>query len=294
MIDFNDKRLNHAKKLGFVKENDPEFEYTFVGAFLKKYPDRAGVLQTIKEVVGHTPEWEDLTDRTLKELRDAFAEKMCANSLRSTFLKIKAVINDNRHEVYIPTKRFKDVLKQKAEPSKNIFLTKDEIDRFAKVETRAGKERLVQTIFLISCFTGCRHSDAVNIKKENIENGVLHYVSIKTSKLAYIKSSEKLEKLIELKDLLYLAKTSVSENAFNKMVRNIARRAGINERVSVFNAGKELIGEKWQFVKSHTGRRSFVTNKLLEGYPLEKIMLAAGHTSIDMTQRYICSDAEAI
>lgn len=292
MIDFNNPKLKHAKKMGYVNENDPDWEYTFVGAWLKKYPNRVGILDTFKSVCGHVPQWDDITDRTLKEVRDALETKMCANSLRSTFLKIKAVINDNKNEVNIPTNRSKEILKQKLEPCKNVYLTPEEIVRFSEIKVKSVKEKYIQAVFIISCLTGCRHSDAVCIKMDNIEKGALHYVSIKTRKLSYVRSSNMLEKYIQTKESL--GNVEVSDKYFNTVIRDIAKKAGINEVVSVFNAGEKIVGEKWQFVRSHTGRRSFVTNKFAEGYSIEQIMRAAGHSSVGMTMGYISSEVEAI
>lgn len=292
MIDFNDKKLDYAKRMGYVDDSDPNWEYSFVGAWLKKYPNRVGILETFKSVCGHTPTWDDITDRTLKEVRDVLETKMCGNSLRSTFLKIKAVINDNKEEVSIPTSRSKEILKQKIEPCKNIYLTPDEILRFSKVDVSSNKEKYIQAVFVISCLTGCRHSDAVCIKKNNIEKGALHYVSIKTRKLSYVRSSRLLEKFIDVKESL--GDMTVSDNYFNLVLKDIAKKAEINELVSVFNAGEKIVGEKWKFMKSHTGRRSFVTNKFEEGYTIEQIMRAAGHSSVAMTMGYISCEVEAI
>ncbi|UVV52623.1 hypothetical protein NXY15_24270 [Bacteroides thetaiotaomicron] len=69
-----------------------------------------------------------------------------------------------------------------------------------------------------------------------------------------------------MKELLTnLPKEEVSDPTFNNNIRNICRKAGITEAVKVFKAGKEVEGEKWEFVSSHTARRSFATNLYLRG-----------------------------
>ncbi len=55
-----------------------------------------------------------------------------------------------------------------------------------------------------------------------------------------------------VKELLTnLPKEEVSDPTFNNNIRNICRKAGITEAVKVFKAGKEVEGEKWEFVSSH-------------------------------------------
>ncbi|WP_240052269.1 tyrosine-type recombinase/integrase, partial [Bacteroides intestinalis] len=65
-------------------------------------------------------------------------------------------------------------------------------------------------------------------------------------------------------------------------------KAGITEAVKVFKAGKEVEGEKWEFVSSHTARRSFATNLYLRGADLYSISQMMGHASVEMTQNYLC------
>lgn len=53
-------------------------------------------------------------------------------------------------------------------------------------------------------------------------------------------------------------------------------------------ARKEVEGEKWEFVSSHTARRSFATNLYLRGADLYSISQMMGHASVEMTQNYLC------
>ena len=62
-------------------------------------------------------------------------------------------------------------------------------------------------------------------------------------------------------------------------------------------SGKEQSGKKFRFVTSHTGRRSFATNLLKKGVPIEQIAIMMGHISggkpnVTMTQRYIVGETE--
>jgi integrase len=116
----------------------------------------------------------------------------------------------------------------------------------------------------------------------DIVDGKISYVSQKTKKLTHVESKKGLNSLIETGN-----KWSYCDSVFNDTIRDIARKSGINSHVRVFKAGKYNDGEKWQFISSHTARRSFATNLCLLGVPIRDISLRMGHSNTLMTERYI-------
>lgn len=74
---------------------------------------------------------------------------------------------------------------------------------------------------------------------------------------------------------------------YNRVLRNLCKRAGITERVKVFKAGEHKKGEKWEYISSHTARISFASNLANLGIPLIDICRMLGHASVATTQRYI-------
>lgn len=282
------KSLAEARKRGYLDNVDESgFKYTFVGAWLSKYPNRVGILDSLKKIVGRIPQWEDLTDRTMKEFKDELESRMCANSVHSIFQRLKAVLNDNKMEVDIPSKRYDAILKKKGEPSQGTFLTESEISMFENVKTLSESEEYTKAIFLISCYTGCRHSDAVRMETENIQDGVLTYVSQKTKTKSTLPAHRNIYKYIGK----FPSNVYQSDVTMNANIRALAQRAGINTKVKVFKAGVEITAPKYELISSHTARRSFCTNLRLRGVDLLTICRLAGHSSIEMTQRYIVADA---
>ena len=72
----------------------------------------------------------------------------------------------------------------------------------------------------------------------------------------------------------------------------MCKACGIDTAAKVFLAGRDRRGHKYEFVSTHTGRRSFATNLALKGVAIEQIAMMMGHMSgnvpnIAMTQRYI-------
>ena len=283
-MNLNDKSFDVARKRGYlVNANEREFKYTFVGAWLSKHPDRVSLLDTLKDIVGGVPTWEDITDRNMKELKEALEKRMCANSVRSYFLRLKAILNDNKMEVSIPSTRYSAILKKKEEPSQGTYLTEKEIEAFENVQTYTENEAYTKAVFLISCYTGCRHSDAMNIEAENIHNGVLSYVSQKTRIESQLPAHKNIYKYLGKFPTDY----AIGDNVLNDNIRSLAERAGINERIKVFKAGKAIIAPKYELLSSHSARRSFCTNLFMRGVDILTISRLAGHSSTQMTQRYI-------
>ena len=85
-----------------------------------------------------------------------------------------------------------------------------------------------------------------------------------------------------------------SKGVWPTHVRLAEQACGITDEVSVFSNGKTKVRKKYQFIATHTGRRTFATRLSLKGCPLEQIAIMMGHISgnvpnITMTSKYICA-----
>lgn len=290
MTDYNSKTFRTARNKGYMVLADTNinaWKKTLVGVYLTKYPNRTSDLDMLREVTDESlPNWEHLTDRVLKNYRDLVLEQISSNTARTTFARIKSVLNDMKDEVDIPSIRFADILKAKKEPTQNVYLNESEIFRLEGLEVNDEREQYVKSVFLICCYTGCRHSDAIRLTEENIDinTNTISYVSQKTRIEASLPCHRNLRNHIGKFD----PSIDMYDYEFNDIIRDLCHRARIISREKVFKGGKEVVGQKWELVASHTARRSFVTNLYLRGVDLETIAKLAGHTSSQMTSRYVC------
>lgn len=257
---------------------------TLKDAFLKKYP-RYGIILTSFEKANDCPaEWENLTKLKLINFVEYLIENIAKSSTKTYCAMLKSVINMYNEETEIPCRDYEKILSVKNEKSTQVWLSEQDIERLIKRNPASDTEQLVKAQFLIGCYTGARHSDYTRFSETNIQSGMLSYVSIKTKTQATVPLKPiVLELLKEVSE-----GRTVSDHKFNDTIRELCRKSGINERVKVFRAGKEMEGEKWEFVSSHTARRSFCTNLYLLGADLYSISKMAGHSSITMTEGYIC------
>lgn len=232
-------------------------------------------------------DWEDLTKSRLFEFRDRMLEQVAASSARTYMASLRAVMARYDSEMEIPCREYRDVLRMRNEKAVKTYLTPEELTLLERVETHGRVEDTVKHQFLIGAYTGMRISDIRTVTAENITDGILRYVSRKTSVKAAIPCSERLGEWISL---VNGHGEDVSLAGYNNAIRRLCRRAGIDERVKVFRKGATETGEKWEFISSHSARISFATNLADCNVPILAISKMMGHTSVTMTQGYIASD----
>ena len=228
-------------------------------------------------------DWEDLTRANLNDFRDHVAERVAQSTARTYFAVFKAILK--RYEDDAPIcKDYAEILKAKNEKPVKTFLSVKELERLEQVQVKKPNEQIVLDEFLIGAYTGMRISDAREISEENMANGCISYVSIKTGVHAVVPMKAGIAERIRR---VQANESEMPLASYNKIIRRLCKRAGITERVKVFKAGEHDKGEKWEFVSSHTARQSFCTNLSILGVPIIEISKLAGHTSTAMTERYI-------
>jgi len=198
-----------------------------------------------------------------------------------------AAIAPYEDEVGGYAKNWRDQLDIAPVKSQQTYLSIRDIRSIAgyvsRCRTRNGKANELATIvsMLIEARTGARLSDVKDVDQYNVgEDGMLTYKSKKTNVFASIPVTEELMFLLRLNKTLNVKMTDVG---YNKSIRRIAQKAGIDYKIKL----NDDTAEKWEFLSSHDCRRGFCTNLHLGGEELLTISRMAGHTNTTMTERYI-------
>lgn len=254
---------------------------SFKQAFLRKYPKYKRVLMYMNESLGHEFGWKDFTKLNIINFIDHISDKVAQSSQKTYCAMIKSVLNVYSESIEIPCRNYASILTVKNVKSSNTWLTEEELSRLISYDPANELERSVRNQFIIGSYTGCRHSDFMKLDKTNIVNNCIVYVSQKTNTQACIP----LKPIVM--DYLSTDLKEYSDVTFNRTIRGICQKCGITEQIKLFQAGKEEIGEKWEFISSHTARRSFATNLYLLGLDIFTISKMMGHSSVEMTTRYI-------
>lgn len=247
------------------------------------------LISLFENYVGRDCKWENLNKSNLAKLVDGFRAEVCINSAITYCRYFKATFNEFSDQIDLP-EGYERILSLRKEATLSTWLNIEEIDRLIRYTPESEVEKLVVSQFILGCLTGARHSDFINFTEDNLtKSGTLIYVSQKTKVNTEIPIADAARRIILSGD----AVGYVSDVTFNKRIRDIAKKCGIDERVQIFRAGEFKTGEKYKFIASHTARRSFATNLYLRCRDLFLVSKYMGHKQVDMTASYIMSIGQA-
>lgn len=255
-------------------------------AFKLKYPQYLSVLNMFEEANGCDATWENVTKPRLAKFVAYMSDRLAGNSVKTYCAMLKSTLRLYSDVVDLP-KGYEAILSPRRDVSQQTWLTDVEIDKLLHYEPRNEYERIVRNQFCLGALTGARHSDYVKFSLADIVDGKLSYVSVKTHVKTEIPLAPAVSRILEENERLGISGRKLADSSFNDNIRNICRACGITDRIKLYQAGEFSEGEKWEFISSHTARRSFATNLYLRGADLYSISVLMGHTSTEMTERYI-------
>lgn len=237
--------------------------------------------------------YEDLMDymqnahihRRRKELVRGFKLSTCGKTIK----QLRIFLNNRIRKKIIPPIDLED-FKIVNEASDAIYLNEEEINRInhTNLSNYLFLEKY-RDLFVLGCMTGLRFSDFSNIRQEDIRNKRLYKKQMKSDSWVVIPLKEKAEYILISKFNGKVPK--ITNPDFNYYIKEVGKLSGITEEIkfSYRKGGKiiHLVKPKYQWITSHTCRRSFCTNEFLAGTPVELIMKISGHKSIRDFYSYI-------
>jgi integrase len=172
-----------------------------------------------------------------------------------------------------------------------IYLTPLEIKEISNLDLKTNlKLDRVRDMFIIGCYTGLRFSDIVNIKPEHINDGMIEITQVKTKEKVAIPMTKEVERLLtKYNNALH----KISNQKFNDYLYDVvAKCEGLEIEVikKTIQGGKHIVIKKpkYEFVSSHTARRSFATNEyMLRALSIQQIMSITGHKTEKSFYKYI-------
>lgn len=236
-------------------------------AALKKLEDYAANLQ-ISDI---TPEWLQTYAAHLRKHYDnnpgTIRKNMCVIRMHYYAAMRAGKVKTNPFEVY----------KLPAPDPAVIYLTEEELNSLAALYgsgTLPDNEQEVLRFFLFMAFTGMHISDAKGLQIEQIMGGEIHYRRIKTHTRVNIPLSKPAARLVEHyragRGRGNLFRDLPTDQAFNRVIKRVCKRVGINKPVS-----------------AKAARHTFATiyYKLNSG-DLGTLSKLLGHTSVNTTMIY--------
>lgn len=137
-------------------------------------------------------DWDDLTKSRLNDFRDSLTRNVVLASAQTYLAVLKSIIVRYEEEAPITCTNFRQLLHNcKKDTPVKTHLTVQELAQFERVETQSDTEKYVLFCFPVGASTVMRISDTLEVSPENIQEGALSYVSIKTGVHATIPCSER-------------------------------------------------------------------------------------------------------
>ena len=175
--------------------------------------------------------------------------------------------------------------------SDTVYLTTDEIKALQNLDlSKQPRFERVRDMFVIGCYTALRHSDLSKIKPENIENGMIDMIQTKTGKQVIIPMAK------DVVDILAKYKNAlpgISNQKYNEYLYEVCKKCEVLEKevtIHEIRGGKKhtIVKPKYEFISSHTARRTFCTNEYKAGdLEISEIMALSGHTTEKSFYKYI-------
>jgi len=237
------------------------------------------------------------TNSVNEEFLDDFIIYLEGRNLKQNYIKnllglIKNMARKAGSYGYIVDCTYDDVSLNSEEYS-NIYLTTNEITRIYYFKGLSKKKERIKDLFVIGCLTALRYSDYSTLTKENFVNNFIVKKTKKTGKNVVIPIHEYIKEIYEKYD--GEISSGLCLQHFNRYIKSICKQIGFADSIShTYTRGGKIITDtkpKYEFVSSHTARRSAATNMYLTGrMKTYEIMSLTGHTTEKSFFRYIRVD----
>jgi integrase len=230
---------------------------------------------------------------TYDALNSKGGKGLATNTVGKQFKNLKVFLNWAFSNEYVPKFDMKHIV-TKTEDVDAIYLKQEEVDAIFNLDELTEKEILIRDLFTIGIETSLRFSDFIRIKPEYIVDNKLTINPIKTisnkKNIVQIPISSKFRAILNKRDGVP-PRYDGELTDFNKTVRELAKKAGINSEVVIYRkiGGEQIekVYKKYELVSSHTCRRTFCTLKFLAKMPAYVIMTFTGHKTERSFLRYL-------
>ena len=217
-------------------------------------------------------------------------EEYSENTIYRTIHFVKTILNFAERKGVRTCVRELEIRRER-QKREVVTLTENEISKIQ--QTEVPKElQPAKDWLLISCYTGQRFSYFMNFDYHKLqcigEKMCLSFIQKKTKKDILLPLHPDVLNTVERNGNGFPKLLDIQH--YNTYIKEIARLADLNVLVKArkrFGFRSKLVeAEKWEFLSSHIGRRSFATN-FYGKIPTPLLMEATGHSTEQMFLRYI-------
>lgn len=244
----------------------------------------------------HNEETLSVTDMNCQDFYDEFFDFMkedmnyAIGTMDKHIKNIKMVLRYACKKGYLTSKEFEDFerLDTKSEP---LYLSMEELKEIADTKMPSESLENVQDWLIISCFTGLRISDFMNLPEDSIDfkDNMISTINEKTGDFVKIPIHKNVKNIFKKRN--WELPRKISDQKYNEYAKQVCEIAKINTKVYTLRKNGKEYCPKYKLVSSHIGRRSFATNCYINNWlEPEKLKKVTGHASVEMLMKYIRID----
>lgn len=300
-LDLFTARKEKAPQMTFIRSIEQFID--------RKKSDPQAKLQSLKtyvKVLNHLKKFEQTKYKRILDFADIdvdFAEGFkkylyeqdsinSPNYVAKVFKFLRQFMNDAMKQGYHSNTMFQNDAFQFSEKEADaIYLNLNELSILETFDfSQFPALDNVRDWFLIGCFTGLRFEDLISLKKEHLQTitydnepfEVIQRLTQKTEEEVIIPIHNVIKTILDKHKGEF--PRAISNQKFNENIKRACEMAGITENILHIEYEKGVPKEKnipkYKQVKTHTMRRSFVTNMTLSGaFNNNEIKLITAHKS---------------
>lgn len=216
---------------------------------------------------------------------------------------LKAFLNEaDDRGIYKDGEQKRKYFQGPEEDSDSIYLNEKELDKIIKLNlSKHPHLQQERDRFVVATFLLCRYGDSITIQKEMIIEDWIKRDNKKKLALFFRKRSQKtnteviipikpiVKKILERNNYSLNFDTNQESNWKIKEIGSLVAKKYTPLKEKIIINGKE--DYKYNFINTHTARRSGATNLHLQGVSIRTIAKLLGHKKITTTEKYIRVDA---
>ncbi|MBK7798510.1 MAG: integrase catalytic domain-containing protein [Saprospiraceae bacterium] len=296
VLDYSVKFVDDISRGKILIQSGPNKGNRYSEGTIKNYRNFVSIWAEFEKYMNIRYKWEDIKNPVYNDLVKFLNQQNYTKDTTGRYIKhlktiSQAALDEGIHSNIEFKKSYFETLKAKKD---SIYLDDEEITKIENLDLSGNEAQAkVKDLFLLMCYTALRISDVKRITKDHIRKTAkgeyrLEMITQKTNGKVIIPVSTKA--YIILKKYGFNA-PQLADQTINEYIKQIAKKAGIDQMVSVSeNKGGTIITKsvpKYELITNHTGRRTAVTLFYLSDIAPIDIMSITGHTTESNFLKYV-------
>jgi site-specific recombinase XerD len=175
-----------------------------------------------------------------------------------------------------------------------IFLYESELKCLVNANLKGYMDK-TRDLFVFSAVTGMRYSDSQRYEPNWLNDGLIVYHQKKTGSKAVVYLANAAKRIIRKYNN---RPPHISSQKYNEYLKILFKSMQIDREVKITEQRGAKFSEAWyplhMKITSHVARKTFITQLLIKGIPIQDVMSMSGHSDYKSMKPYIAIVQEHI